>query len=293
MISRNSPCWCGSKKKWKHCHYPNESIPSFPTLASKYLKQYQIRLKNEKEIIGIRKACRIASNILEKLCNMADIGITTKALDVYARELHKEAKAIPAPLGYGSPPFPCSICTSLNSVICHGIPNDIPLQNGDILNIDVTSIVDGFYGDCSAMVCIGSVSRDKQLVVDTSYEALMNSIALLQPGKLLCEIGNSIEATAKSRGCSVVYQFVGHGIGIQFHEPPQIPHYANDIKIPLAPGMVFTIEPMINAGTAEGVIDPIDRWTARTIDGSPSAQWEHTILITESGHEILTKIKFA
>ncbi|MGL4347982.1 MAG: methionyl aminopeptidase [Chlamydiales bacterium] len=290
-MSRNSPCWCGSKKKWKHCHYPLESMPNFATMASRYLKQYQIRLKTEKEILCIRKACKTASSILHKLCAMATIGTTTKALDIYARKLHKEAGAVPAPLGYGSPPFPCSICTSLNSVICHGIPNDLPLQDGDILNIDVTAIVDGFYGDCSAMVCIGSVSKEKQLVVNTSYEALMQSISLLKPGVLLCEIGNSIEAIAKRKHCSVVYQFVGHGIGIQFHEPPQIPHYANDIKIPLAPGMVFTIEPMINAGVPEAVIDRIDHWTARTADGSPSAQWEHTILITEFGHEVLTKIK--
>lgn len=291
MISRNSPCWCGSKKKWKHCHYPNESMPNFATMASRYLKQYQIRLKTEKEIAGIRKACKTASAILHKLCAMATLGTTTKALDIYARKLHKQAGAIPAPLGYGSPPFPCSICTSLNSVICHGIPDDTPLQDGDILNIDVTAIVDGFYGDCSAMVCIGSISPEKQLVVDTSYQALMESIKTLKPGVLLSEIGNTIEAVANRKRCSVVYQFVGHGIGIQFHEPPQIPHYANDIKIPLAPGMVFTIEPMINAGVAEAVIDRIDHWTARTADGRPSAQWEHTILITESGHEVLTKIK--
>lgn len=291
MISRNSPCWCGSKKKWKHCHYPTESIPNFATMASRYLKQYQIRLKTEKEITGIRKACKTASTILHKLCAMATLGTTTKALDIYARELHKQAGAIPAPLGYGSPPFPCSICTSLNSVICHGIPDGTSLQDGDILNIDVTAIVNGFYGDCSAMVCVGSISPEKQLVVDTAYEALMKSIEILKPGALLSEIGNAIEAVAKRKRCSVVYQFVGHGIGVQFHEPPQIPHYANNIKIPLAPGMVFTIEPMINAGVPEAVIDRMDHWTARTADGKPSAQWEHTILITESGHEVLTKIK--
>lgn len=291
MISRNSPCWCGSKKKWKHCHYPNEAMPNFGTMASKYLRQYQIRLKTEKEILGIRKACRTASTILQKLCAMATIGTTTRTLDIHARQLHKEAGAIAAPLGYGSPPFPCSICTSLNSVICHGIPNDVPLQEGDILNIDVTAIVDGFYGDCSAMVCIGSISKEKQLVVDTAYEALMQSIELLKPGVPLSEIGNCIEALAKKKHCSVVYQFVGHGIGIQFHEPPQVPHYANDIKIPLAPGMVFTIEPMINAGVPEAIIDRIDHWTAKTADGKPSAQWEHTILITESSYEILTKIR--
>lgn len=141
------------------------------------------------------------------------------------------------------------------------------------------------------MVTIGEISPDKQLVVDVAYECLMKSIEPLRPGVLVSEIGNIIEKYATKKGCSVVYQFVGHGIGIEFHEGPQVPHHRNSVNIPLVPGMTFTIEPMINAGMPEAVIDRFDKWTARTRDGKPSAQWEHTILITEDGHEILTPWK--
>jgi methionyl aminopeptidase len=282
MISRNDPCWCGSGQKWKKCHYP--ALPQ----ADLYKKQWGILLKSDAQIVGIRAACALSARILDALCQAAQEGTTTNALDRLACALHREAGAIPAPLGYGSPPFPKSICTSLNEVICHGIPNDTPLCAGDILNIDVTCILNGYYGDCSRMVCIGEVSPEKQRVVDTSYACLMNAIAILKPGLPICEIGAVIERTAAAHGCSVVDQFIGHGTGLQFHEPPQVPHHYNTLRIPLAAGMTFTIEPMINAGVRTAVIDPVDHWTARTADGKPSAQWEHTLLITPTGFEILT-----
>ena len=172
--------------------------------------------------------------------------------------------------------------------ICHGIPDDQPLVEGDIVNIDIATILNGYYGDCSAMVEIGKVSPEKHLVVEVSKECLRRAIEILKPGVLLNEIGKVIEDYATAHDCSVVNQFVGHGVGVDFHEPPQVPHHYNNIGIPLAPGMTFTIEPMINAGLREGMIDPVDRWTTRTVDGKPSAQWEHTILITPTGHEILT-----
>jgi len=284
MISRNDPCWCGSGKKFKKCHYPQESKEVFPKL---YLQNYGIILKTKKQIEGIRSSCKLASQILDKLCEIAKPGITTLELDDYANELHKKANAIPAPLNYGSPPYPKSICTSLNDVICHGIPNKTPLKEGDILNIDVTCILDNYFGDTSRMVMIGQVNDEKKNVVETSYECLMKSIEILKPCIRVFEIGNLIEELAKNRNCSVVNQFVGHGVGIAFHEPPQIPHSYNNIQIPFVPGMTFTIEPMINAGVREAIIDP-DNWTARTKDSKPSAQWEHTILITEKGYEILT-----
>ncbi|MCB1180595.1 MAG: methionyl aminopeptidase [Chlamydiia bacterium] len=289
MIGRNDPCFCGSKKKWKKCHYPE--LPknrNQEKLAQGYYSQYKIILKTPEQIDKIRAACTLAAQILDKTCAKAKAGITTLELDTFAKRLHDEAGAIPAPLGYGDPPFPNSICTSLNEEICHGIPNDIPLKEGDILNIDVSCILNGFFGDCSKMVVIGAVTPDKRLVVDVSYESLMRSIKILKPGILLSEIGNVIEDYATSLGCSVVNQFVGHGVGLAFHEPPQVPHNRNTLAIPLAPGMTFTIEPMINAGVREAMIDPDNHWTARTKDGRPSAQWEHTILITEEGHEILT-----
>ena len=156
------------------------------------------------------------------------------------------------------------------------------------MNIDVTCILNGYYGDCSRMVTIGKVSAERQLVVDVSYECLMRSVAILKPGLPISKIGQTIEEYATSRGCSVVYQFVGHGVGVNFHEGPQVPHNKNSINIPLVSGMTFTIEPMINAGVREAVIDSYDGWTARTKDGRPSAQWEHTVLITETGYDILT-----
>jgi methionyl aminopeptidase len=289
MINRNDTCWCGSEKKWKKCHFPQLPPETDNSQRSKYLKDYQIILKTDEQIQGIRRAGKLSAQILDEICKIAKKGVTTNELDLLCRKLHKEANAIPAPLGYGNPPYPKSLCTSINDVICHGIPDDRPLQEGDIVNIDVTSILDGFYGDCSRMVCIGKVSEDKQRVVDTSYQCMMESIKICKPATKIFEIGDIIEKIAKEHKCSVVDQFVGHGVGVFFHEPPQIPHNYNKMQISLAPGMTFTIEPMINAGVKTAIVDD-DHWTARTKDGKPSAQWEHTILITEYGHEILTVI---
>lgn len=294
MIGRNDDCWCGSGNKWKKCHFPATGPASTKknlNIAQEYLRKFQIIIKNDKEIEGIRKSCQLSSQILDATCALAKEGVTTQELNDYAHKLHLEAGAIPAPLNYGHPPFPKSICTSLNEVICHGIPNQTPLKEGDIANIDVTCILNGYYGDCSRMISIGKVSPDRQLVVDVSYECLMRSIAILKPGIPVSAIGEVIDSYATSKKCSVVNQFVGHGVGVEFHEGPQIPHYRNTISILLVPGMTFTIEPMINAGVREGIIDSKDRWTARTKDGKPSAQWEHTILITDNGHEILTTWK--
>lgn len=288
MIGRNDNCWCGSDKKWKKCHYPNQGPINHGSIASSYLKNYGILIKTPEQIAGIRRACRLAAEILDQTAKMAKSGITTNQLNDFAVELHKKAGATAAPLGYGHPPFPKSICTSKNEVICHGIPDDVPLADGDILNIDVTCILDGYYGDCSKMVCIGAVSEERQLVVDVSKECLQRAITILKPGALLCDIGTAIEDYARAHKCSVVNQFIGHGTGVEFHEPPQVSHHYNDCKIPLAAGMTFTIEPMINAGVRTAVIDPKDQWTARTSDGRASAQWEHTVLITETGYEILT-----
>jgi methionyl aminopeptidase len=288
-MSRNDPCWCGSGNKWKKCHYPDPGpMAEQRRLKEKYAHHYGILLKSPEQIDGIRKAGHLAANVLDKICAMAKEGVTTLELNTYAMELHKEAGAIPAPLGYGQPPFPKAICTSLNEVICHGIPEQRALEDGDILNIDVTVILNGYFGDCSQMVTIGSVSPEKQLVVDVAYNCLMESIAILKPGVPLRAIGDVIEPIAHKNNCSVVRQFVGHGVGVEFHENPQVAHNLNHNDTRLAAGMTFTIEPMINAGTHEGVIDPNDHWTARTKDGKASGQWEHTLLITEDGCEILT-----
>jgi methionyl aminopeptidase len=289
MISRNDPCPCGSGKKWKKCHYPeNPLVDPNQAMRDRYRKQYQIHLKTAEEIEKITQACNLAASILNQLVAAAKKGVTLLELDQLAVELHKKAGATPAPLGYGYPPFPRSICTSLNEVICHGIPDKTALKEGDILNIDVTSILDGYYGDCSKMVVIGKTSKEKQMVVDVAKEALDASIKILKPGIPVSAIADAIEDVASKYPVSVVNEFVGHGVGCDFHEAPQIPHHYNNINIPLAPGMIFTIEPMINAGVRESIIDAQDKWTARTVDGKPSAQWEHTVLITETGYRILT-----
>lgn len=274
MIERNDPCWCGSGQKWKKCHSPN--------------RNFGITLKNAEQIAGIRHACQITATILDKLCKHAKAGVTTLELDELSRQLQKEAGVIPAPLGYGHPPYPKTICTSINEVICHGIPENRALVDGDIMNIDVSCIAKGYFGDCSAMVTIGRVSEERQLVTDISKECLRLAIEVCKPGEPICSIGKAIEDYATAKGCSVVNQFVGHGIGLLFHEPPEIAHNYNNNTILMVPGMIFTIEPMINAGVREGVLDLKDRWTVRTKDGRASAQWEHTILITPTGHEILT-----
>lgn len=293
-MKRNDLCWCSSGKKWKKCHYPKTSPPfSFlpsDQLTREYKKKYQILLKSEEEIAGIRRASQLAAEILEKSCAAAKEGVTTSELNDLAHRLHIEAGATPAPLHYGSPPFPSSICTSLNEVICHGIPNDAPLKKGDILNIDVTSILNGYYGDCSRMVCIEPVPKEKAHLVSVTKECLDRAIAQLKPGVPIGEIGKIIEKHATENNYSVVYQFGGHGVGLQFHEAPHIHHFENQNRIPLVPGMIFTIEPMINLGVPEAVIDKNDHWTARTKDRKPSAQWEHTLLITPEGCEILTAI---
>ena len=288
MFGRNDLCWCGSGKKWKKCHYPKKPPQSKSALSEEYYRKYQIHLKTEAEIYKIKQACTLAKNVLAQTCAQAKEGMTTRELNDFAHHLVTEAKAIPAALNYGEPAYPRSICVSLNEVICHGIADERKLINQDIANIDVAVILNGYYGDCSAMIVIGETTKERQTVVDVSYECLMRSIQILKPGVLLSKIGEVIEDYAHSQDCSVVHQFVGHGVGVAFHEAPQIMHCRNKIHIPLAPGMIFTIEPMINAGKPEALIDPSDQWTARTIDGKASAQWEHTILITETGHEILT-----
>jgi methionyl aminopeptidase len=291
MFGRNDPCWCGSGKKWKKCHYPKVAPleKKISVIAREYKGKYKILIKNDQQIDGIRNSGHLAAKILHACINAAKEGVTTEELNTLAQKLHDDAGAIPAPLNYGHPPFPKSICTSLNEVVCHGIPDNAPLVKGDIVNIDVTCILNGYYGDCSRMAVVGGeTTPERQRVVDVSLECLLRSIAILKPATMLSEIGDAIEPYANSKNCSVVHQFVGHGVGVGFHEAPQIYHNMNDVHIPLVPGMTFTIEPMINAGVPEAIIDKEDHWTARTEDGKASAQWEHTLLITDDGVEILT-----
>jgi methionyl aminopeptidase len=251
-----------------------------------------ITIKTPEEIEKMRVAGRLASELLDYLTPHVQPDVTTKALDKLAFDYITQVQhAIPAPLNYAPPgytPYPASICTSVNNVICHGIPNDKPLKIGDVVNIDVTVIKDGYHGDCSRMFCIGSVPKHVQRLVDITFEAMWHGIALVKPGTRLGDIGHVIQTFAESAGYSVVREFCGHGIGSKFHEDPQVLHYgkAGTGEV-LREGMTFTVEPMINAGRRD-IREMADGWTIVTKDRSLSAQWEHTVLVTPTGFEILT-----
>lgn len=252
-----------------------------------------IRLWSPYEITQVRRACQTAAHLLHFLGQMVKPGITTLDLDQAAIIWAKERGIRHAPLGYmanGSTPFPKSICTSVNNVVCHGIPAYKPLKDGDIVNIDVTPIVNGWYGDTSATFKVGSVDAQTAALVDTTKASLMAGIDAANPGATLGDIGAAIQAVAEAAGFSVVKELVGHGLGRHFHTAPIVYHWGEAGKgMRLRPGMIFTIEPMINAGSPDiQLLD--DDWTIVTADNSHSAQFEHTVLITEDGAEVLTTL---
>jgi methionyl aminopeptidase len=215
-------------------------------------------------------------------------GMTTEEINTLVHEDTIRRGAYPAPLNYHG--FPKSVCTSVNEVVCHGIPGPQVLKDGDIINVDVTTMYKGFYGDTSATFYIGTPSPDARLVVETSRKALEIGIAEVKDGARLGDIGGAIQEYVESKGCSVVRDFVGHGIGRKFHEPPQVKHYGKrGSGERLKAGMVFTIEPMVNIGRFEVEVDPTDKWTVTTADGSLSAQFEHTVVVTRTGSEVLTR----
>lgn len=251
-----------------------------------------ITLKNEHDIAQMRIACRLASEVLDYITPFVVAGVTTGELDRLCHEYMINVQGtVPAPLNYqppGYPPFPKAICTSVNDVICHGIPGDKTLKNGDALNIDITVIKNGYFGDTSRMFLIGEGSILAKRLVQTTYECMWLGIDQVKPGAHLGDIGHAIQKHAEAQGYSVVREYCGHGIGTVFHEDPQVVHYGRPgTGIELKPGMIFTIEPMINAGKRDIRTMP-DQWTVKTRDRSLSAQWEHTILVTETGHEVLT-----
>ena len=243
-------------------------------------------VKTEEQIEGIRKSCQLSSDILDMLGERVTAGLATDQIDRWVYDYTISHGATPAPLGYRG--YPKSACTSLNEVICHGIPSDRTLMEGDILNIDVTTILGGYYGDCSRMFLIGDVSDAARRLVQVTRECLDLGIAQARPGNTVGDIGYAIQTHAKAHGYSVVREFVGHGTGVQFHEGLQIPHFGRPGRgIVLVPNMVFTIEPMINAGRYQARILE-NGWTAITSDGSLSAQFEQTVWVTEDGVEVLT-----
>ena len=236
----------------------------------------------------MRIAGRLAGEVLQMIRPHVQAGVTTDELDKLCHDyIVNEQQAIPAPLNYHG--FPKSICTSVNHQVCHGIPSDKKLKNGDIINIDITVIKDGFHGDTSKMFMIGEPPIKAQRVSQIALECMRLGISVVKPGARLGDIGHIIQTHAENNHCSVVREYCGHGIGRGFHEDPQVLHYGKaGTGLVLEPGMIFTIEPMINAGRREVKLLS-DKWTVVTKDHSPSAQWEHTILVTEDGHEILTQ----
>jgi methionyl aminopeptidase len=249
-------------------------------------KSGQIRLHGPEAFEGMRKAGRLAAEALDLMVDAAKPGVTTLALDKLAYEFGMDRGAYPAPLDYRG--YRKSICTSINHVVCHGMPDDKPLRDGDIVNIDVTYIVEGWHGDSSSMYCIGEVPRRALRLVEVTYESMMRGIAMVKPGATTGDIGWAIQSFAEAERCSVVREFCGHGLGRLFHDEPNILHYGKMGQgVPLREGMFFTIEPMINLGKAPVKVLS-DGWTAVTRDRSLSAQFEHAIGVTAQGCEIFT-----
>jgi methionyl aminopeptidase len=247
-----------------------------------------ITIKTPEEIEKMRTAGRLAAQVLEMIEPHVQPGVTTNALNQRCHDyIVNEQQAIPAPLNYHG--FPKSICTSVNQVVCHGIPNDKPLKSGDIVNIDITVIKDGYHGDTSKMFYVGKVAPHSIRLAEVTQEALYLGIRMVKPGARLGDIGHAIQVFAEGNHYSVVREYCGHGIGKEFHEEPQVLHYGKaGTGLELKAGMCFTIEPMINAGRRETKLSKRDGWTVETRDKRLSAQWEHTLLVTEEGYEVLT-----
>jgi methionyl aminopeptidase len=312
---RNDPCWCGSGQKYKKCHLESDersggaavAAPSRAALrpgivsprrgvpahivrpdyaAGGRPKAVGKDVKTPEELDRLRRACHAAARVLRVAGEAVRPGITTDALDELAHEETIRLGGYPSPLNYRG--FPKSICTSANEVICHGIPDSRPLHDGDIVNLDITVYLDGMHGDCSATFLVGEVDAGGQRLVQVARECLDLGISAVKPGRPVSDIGRVIESHASRHGYGVVRSYCGHGIGESFHTSLQIPHhYDPAAKRLMVPGMTFTVEPMITEGTWQDLLWD-DGWTAITADGKRSAQFEHTIVVTEGGAEILT-----
>ena len=312
-------CWCGSGVLYRRCHGPFERpgpgaalnlaahpfpwavwlaptsgpLPAPPGVAAPDYAvsgvpgaRHVADRRSADEVVALRRACRHAAELLEHLASLVAPGVTTDELDAAAHRECARRSVYPSTLNYHG--YPKSICTSVNEVICHGIPDARPLASGDTLNIDVTVFCDGAHGDCSATVLVGDVNPVARRLVRGALRCLNAGIAAVRPNAPFSDIGRAIQVTADALRYAVVRQFVGHGIGPMFHTGLQVlHHFSPDQRRPMEPGMTFTIEPMINAGTYRALVLE-DGWTAITADRSRSAQFEHTVLVTESGAEVLT-----
>ncbi|MBT3257185.1 MAG: type I methionyl aminopeptidase [Deltaproteobacteria bacterium] len=285
-VRRNDPCPCGSGLKYKKCCFRKEGLLPKNNNKRLYLQKHGIRVKEAGDIEGIKKAGRLALTTLDLVEDAIRVGMTTDDINTLVHEYTIKNGATPAPLGYRG--FPKSVCVSVNEVICHGIPGKRILRDGDIVNVDVTPILDGYYADVNKTFFVGDPGSNTQKIVTVARECLRKGLMMVRPGNRIGDIGYAIQSFAEKVGCSVVREFVGHGVGFDFHEPPQVPHHGHCGEgIELIPGMVFTIEPMINLGKKDlRILD--DGWTAVTLDGDLSAQFEQTILVTDNGYESLT-----
>lgn len=300
----NEPCWCGSGRKYKRCHKPLEGrvlqgviSPMLTVPASIGRPSYadtgvvnrwnESRVKTPEIIERMRHAGIVAAEVLRLAGEMVRPGITTDEIDRYVHQLCIERNSYPSPLNYSG--YPKSVCTSVNEIICHGIPDSRVLQDGDIVNLDVTCYIGGVHGDTNATFFVGDVDQASRTLVRVTEECTWHGIEAVAPGRPLSDIGRAIEAHAKQHGYGVVKAFIGHGIGEQFHTDIQVLHYydarANMI---MRPGMTFTIEPMITMGTWQHKMVFDDGWTAATADGKRTAQFEHTCLVTDDGVDVLT-----
>lgn len=284
-VGRNDPCPCGSGIKYKKCCLGKDlQVNREP--GAMYAQRYKIRLKEEADIEGIRKAGQLVLDTFEQIEDKIRPGIKTDEINTIVHEFTIKNGAQPAPLNYRG--FPKSVCVSINEEVCHGIPGKRVLMDGDIVNVDITSILNGYYADANKTFFAGTPGPDARKIVSVAGECLKRGISMVKPGNTVGDVGWAIQTYAEDQGCSVVRDFVGHGVGFEFHESPQIPHFGQKGQgIRFIPGMVFTIEPMINLGNKELKI-LADNWTAVTKDGSLSAQFEQTILVTPSGYESLT-----
>ena len=287
-LTKDQPCWCKSGKLYGECHM------DFDKKIEMYRRKFhkvppREIIKNEAQLQGMRESSKINIAVLDYVAEHICAGITTEEIDQMVYQKTTAMGGIPAPLNYEG--FPKSVCTSINEQVCHGIPsNNVQLIDGDIVNVDCTTIVDGFYGDASRMFLIGEVSEEKKKLVQVTKECLDEAVGIAKPWTTLGDFGYAINKRAKENGYSVVVEIGGHGVGVEFHEEPWVPHIGEPgTGMLLVPGMTITIEPMINMGTSDVYCDEDDGWTIYTDDGEPSAQWEYTLVITETGNEILSR----
>lgn len=286
-LGRNDPCWCGSGKKYKKCHADfDEKLEAF-AMEGHAIPTHKM-IKTEEQIEAIRKSAKVNIAVLDYVAEHIRAGISTAEIDRWVHEETTRMGGIPAPLGFEG--FPKSVCTSVNNEVCHGIPSeDMILQEGDIINVDVSTIVDGFYSDSSRMFCIGKVLPEWERLVRVTKECVEKGLEQVKPWGFLGDVGQAVNDHAKANGYSVVREIGGHGVGLEFHEDPWVSHVAKaGTGVVLAPGMMFTIEPMVNMGAADIFQDSENGWTIYTQDNLPSAQWEIQVLVTEDGHEVIS-----